>query len=157
MKNPYKFFFPFFICQSILISTKCTVLVDESYRWCRTAPMWRRKDTFVFPPLAIWVWVCVFRLFFYSFFLFGFIKRFIYSNDNTTQYFVLVYYVFSVFFFFFLPFECSHLFSILVITTRQFLHTQKKTVILFQFLCPLCDKFIKRFVYLELELGEQFQ
>lgn len=134
-----------FLCQCVFISTKCTYLVDESYDDVARHNVTKKRHI-CFPPLAIRVWVCVFRLFFYSFF-----SRFIeeiytqqWQHNTIFRSSLLRIWMFS--FIFHSGYHGSIIFA-----------HEKTTIISFQFLCQLCDKFIKRFVYLALELVERFE
>lgn len=146
-KNPYKFYFFFYV--SAFSSAQNALMLLMNHTMMSHNTMWRRKDTFVFPR---WQYECEFVCFacFLCIFFSSLMKRFIDSNDNTTQYFVLVYYVFfSILMFSFIFHSCYH-------GSTIFAH-ENTTIILFQFLCQHDDKFIKWFLYLELELGERFK
>lgn len=123
----------FFFDVSAFSSAQNALILWMNHSMMSHGTMLRRKDTFVLPPLAIYECEFVlFRLLFYSFFF-----RF-YEEIYTQQWQHNTIFRSSLLRFFFpLPFECSHLFSILVITALQFLylhtHTQTKQEFYFDF------------------------
>lgn len=72
------------------VSTKCTYLVDESYDDVARHNVTKKKQIRATPPSPLVndmsVSLCVSPVFLFIFFSLDFMKRFIHSNDNTTQY-----------------------------------------------------------------------